>query len=179
MDRRGAGKWGAKEPHKGHPMFPILERRRIFRFPPMPAALPAYPTKVLLAWAEAISGHDGLRDWLMGSAYPELGVFCHALRNEETSRAWLRHHGHPHLMALLLGTEGEQEAIDWLRREGHPTLADMALAADNDEDALVRLMGLALGEHGDGLWAQIAVRIREVKNDIEDANNDVHRIDPN
>lgn len=145
----------------------------------MPTSLPLYPNKVLLAWAEAISGHEGLRDWLMGSEYPELGVFCHALHNEETSRAWLRHHGHPHLMALLLGTEGEKEAVDWLQREGHATLADMALAADNDEEALVRLMRLATLNNGDGLWAQIAVRIREVKNDIEDANNDVHRIDPN
>ena len=115
----------------------------------------------------------------MGSDYPELGVFCHALRNEETSRAWLKHHGHPHLMALLLGTEGEKEAVDWLQRQGHATLADMALAADNDDDALLRLMRLARQENGDGLWAQIAMRIRDVKNDIEDANNDVHRIDPN
>ncbi|RPG81728.1 MAG: hypothetical protein CBC74_001395 [Crocinitomicaceae bacterium TMED114] len=145
----------------------------------MNAALPLYPNKVLLAWAEAISGHEELRDWLMGSDYPELGVFCHALRNEETSRAWLKHHGHPHLMALLLGTEGEKEAVDWLQRQGHATLADMALAADNDDDALLRLMRLARQENGDGLWAQIAMRIRDVKNDIEDANNDVHRIDPN
>ena len=40
-------------------------------------------------------------------------------------------------------------------------------------------MRLARQENGDGLWAQIAMRIRDVKNDIEDANNDVHRIDPN
>jgi hypothetical protein len=115
--------------------------------------LPAYPNKVLLAWAEAITGHEELRDWLMGSDYPELGVFCHALNNEPTSRAWLRHRGHAHLMALIEGAE------------------------DNDEDALARLM------RGDpdinGIWALIALRIQHVKNGIEEANNDVHRIDPN
>jgi len=140
--------------------------------------IPAYPTKVLLAWAEGISGHDKLRDWLMGSDYPELGVFCHALRNEGTSRAWLQHHGHMHLMALILGAEGEKEAVQWLRHNGHSILADMAESADNDEEALTRLL-LRAKQDGDGLWAQIAVRIQTVKNDIEESNNDVHRIDPN
>jgi hypothetical protein len=142
-----------------------------------PTSLPAYPTKVLLAWAEAMLGHEDLRDWLMGSDHPELGVFCHALHNEPTSRAWLRHHGHAHLMALLEGAEGQAKAVEWLRHTANDTLADMALAADNDEEALARLM------KGDpdvkGIWAQIALRIRHVKNDIEAANNDVHRIDPN
>ena len=140
--------------------------------------IPTYPNKVLLAWAEAISGNENLQDWLMGSDFPELGVFCHALRNETTSRAWLRHHGHVHLMALLLGTEGEKEAVTWLRQNGQPILADMAETADNDEDALGRLLALTR-KGGDGLWAQIAVRIQGVKNDIEESNNDVHRIDPN
>lgn len=144
----------------------------------MPApSLPAYPSKVLLAWAEAILGHEDIRDWLMASDYPELGVFCHALRNEPSSRAWLRHHGHLHLMALIEGAEGEARAVKWLRGTAGDTLADMALAADNDEEALGRLMT------GDpdvkGIWAQIALRMRHVKNDIEAANNDVHRIDPN
>ena len=142
-----------------------------------PPRLPAYPSKVLLAWAEAIMGHEQLRDWLMGSDYPELGVFCHALRNEPTSRAWLRHHGHLHLMALIEGAEGEEKAVKWLRHEGGETLAVMALAADNDEEALRRLM---TGDpDSKGIWAQIALRMQHVKNDIEEANNDVHRIDPN
>ncbi len=139
--------------------------------------LPSYPGKVLLAWAEAITGNEELRDWLMASAYPELGVFCHALMNEPTSRSWLRHHGHAHLMALIEGAEGESRAVEWLRHEGGSILADMALAADNDEDALARLM------QGDpdvnGIWVLIALRIQHVKNDIEESNNDVHRIDPN
>ena len=66
----------------------------------------------------------------------------------------------------------------WLRQNGHSILADMAESADNDEEALTRLL-LRAKQDGDGLWAQIAVRIQTVKNDIEESNNDVHRIDPN
>ena len=58
-------------------------------------------------------------------------------------------------------------------------VVNMALAADNDEEATARLMAPAARGDGDGLWAEIAVRIREVKNEIEAQNNDVHRIDPN
>jgi len=138
-----------------------------------------YPTKVLIAWAEAISGREEIRDWLMASDYPELGVFCHALRNEETSRAWMHHKKHHVLMALIEGAEGDERAVTWLRERGHGVLADMALAADNDEEASARLMAPAARGKGDGLWGQIAMRIREVKNEIESKNNDVHRIDPN
>ena len=159
----------------------MLERRRIFPLCSTMAepTLRPYPTKVLLAWAEAISGNEEFRDWLMGSEYPELGVFCHALHNEPTSLAWMRHAGHHVLIALLEGTEGNEQAVAWLREHGHDVIADMALAADNDDEATVRLMAPAARGEGDGLWAQIAVRIREVKNEIEAMNNDVHRIDPN
>ena len=91
----------------------------------------------------------------------------------------MRHAGHHVLIALLEGTEGNEQAVAWLREHGHDVIADMALAADNDDEATVRLMAPAARGEGDGLWAQIAVRIREVKNEIEAMNNDVHRIDPN
>ena len=45
-----------------------------------------YPAKVLLAWGEAISGHVGLRDWLIRNGYPELGIFTFALRNKDDAR---------------------------------------------------------------------------------------------
>ena len=80
-------------------------------------------------------------------------------------------------MALIEGAEGESRAVQWLRHEGGDILADMALAADNDEDALARLM--RGNPDINGIWVLIALRIQHVKNDIEEANNDVHRIDPN
>ena len=42
-----------------------------------------YPIKVLVAWGEAISGNGEFRDWLLGNGYPELGLFVHALHNQE------------------------------------------------------------------------------------------------
>jgi hypothetical protein len=80
-------------------------------------------------------------------------------------------------VALIEGAEGEKKAVEWLKHEGGETLADMALAADNDDEALKRLMTGDPDERG--IWAQIALRMRHVKNSIEESNNDVHRIDPN
>ena len=57
----------------------MLERRRIFplRSTMAKSTLRPYPTKVLLAWAEAISGNEEFRDWLMGSEYPESVSYTH------------------------------------------------------------------------------------------------------
>ena len=62
-----------------------------------------YPAKVLLVWGEAISGHVGLRDWLMKNGYPELGIFTFALRNKKEARQWLMDNGQPHLLAVITG----------------------------------------------------------------------------
>lgn len=131
-----------------------------------------YPTKVLLAWGEAISGNTALRDWLVQGGYPELGLFCFALRNVDSARDWLMKNGHPHLMALIRGAEGEKKAIQWLIQHGEQLLADMALAADNDVPAMNRVLAK------DRLWAVIAAKIGSVKNEIEDGNQDFHRINP-
>ena len=48
-----------------------------------------YPSKILLAWAEAIGGNEEIRDLLISSQYKELGIFCFALLNDEKSRKWL------------------------------------------------------------------------------------------
>lgn len=131
-----------------------------------------YPPKVLLAWGEAISGNAKLRDWLIQSGYQELGLFCFALRNVASARDWLMKNGHPHLMALIRGAEGEKQAIQWLIHSGDQLLADMALAADNDVPAMNRILAK------DRVWAVIAAKMAAVKNDIEDSNQDFHRISP-
>ena len=107
-----------------------------------------YPAKVLLAWGEAISGNRQLLDWLMSN-------------------------GHPHLMALVNGAEGNKNAIVWLHQYGYTYLADMALGADNDDDAIQRLISAEQRE-----WAGVALKIRSVKNQIEERHNDVHSLSP-
>ena len=125
-----------------------------------------YPAKVLLAWGEAISGNRQILDWLMKSEYPELGMTCHAIRLVDSAREWLMENKHPHLMALVRGAEGDPNAIKWLRQFGYSYLADVALGADNADDAVQRLLKLKQHE-----WAGIALKIRHVKNQIEERHN--------
>ena len=60
-------------------------------------------------------------------------------------------------------------AVEWLRNHGHDILADMALGADNDDEAMHRLISA-----DERIWATIALKIRSVKNDIEERHNDWH-----
>ena len=129
-----------------------------------------YPAKVLLAWTEAISGHAGLRDWLMANGYPELGIFTFALPLQPKARKWLLDHGHPHLMALIAGIEGDQGALDWLERNGLHILKDMALAGDGEKEALDRLIGAGHRE-----LAMAAIRMHTVKTGIDDDHGDLHK----
>lgn len=128
-----------------------------------------YPLKVLVAWGEAISGNAELRDWLLGNGFPELGLFVHAMHNQASAREWLLNEGFPELMALCGGAEGDARAVQWLRNHDHPILAQMALAADNDDDAMRELL-----EQNERIWATLALKIRSVKNGIEERHNDWH-----
>ena len=128
-----------------------------------------YPIKVLVAWGEAISGNRELRDWLLGNGFPELGLFVHAMHNQHSAREWLQQEGFPELMALCCGTEGDARAVQWLLNHGHITLANMARAADNDDDAMRILM-----EEPDRIWATLALKMRSIKNGIEERHNDWH-----
>ncbi|MFN3341378.1 MAG: hypothetical protein ACK40M_01700 [Flavobacteriales bacterium] len=130
-----------------------------------------YPAKVLLAWAEAISGNPKIRDWLMANGYRELGVFTFALRNKEDARKWLMENGFPHLMALINGVEGNKQALEWLRRFNFTVLEYMALAGDGEEDAYEWLR-----KNGHSELFIVAKRIQIVKDDIEADNNDPHKI---
>jgi len=128
-----------------------------------------YPVKVLVAWGEAISGNAEFRDWLLGNGYPELGLFVHALHNQDEARAWLLNEGFPELMALCNGAEGKGSAVQWLRNHDHPVLALMALAADNDDEAMRELL-----EKHDRIWGALALKIRSIKNGIEERHNNWH-----
>ncbi|MFN8775193.1 MAG: hypothetical protein ACK5XV_00350 [Flavobacteriales bacterium] len=130
-----------------------------------------YPTKVVLAWAEAINGNKVIRDWLIGNGYPELGLFVYALHLKQDARDWLMNSGHAHLMALIHAAEGNRSALLWLKKHDLDVLEKMALAADNDDEALLWLMRNDLKD-----MAIVAQRMREVKNEIERRNSDLHFI---
>ena len=130
----------------------------------------SYSTKILLAWGEAISGNTKLRDWLIKNGFPELGLFCFALRNKDDARNWLLENGHPHLMALINGAEGNMTAVAWLMKNNYELLGQMAMAADNDEEAM-RWIHL----HTSKEIFLIAQKIQFVKNRIDADNEDAHR----
>lgn len=132
-----------------------------------------YPAKIILAWAEAINGNRDIRDWLITNGYPELGLFVFALNNKTEARQWLIDNGFPHLMALINGAEGNPNALTWLKNFGYDILEKMARVGDNDEDALIWLFQNNLPD-----MAKVALKIREVKNEIDANNNDMHRISP-
>ena len=67
------------------------------------------------------------------------------------------------------GVEGKKDAIHWLEINGFKLLARLAKAADNDHDQMRWLM------LNDKLFGVIAQRIKLVKDEIEQTNNDIHR----
>jgi hypothetical protein len=133
-----------------------------------------YPTKILIAWAEAIGGNALIRDWLMRNGYPELGLFVFALYNQDKAREWLMKNGHPHLMAVVRGAEGDLRAVRWLEDHGYGPLAKVALCGDGEDDAFAWLMA-----HGHRELAMVARRIEIVKTGIEDDNKDPHMFNKN
>jgi hypothetical protein len=133
----------------------------------------SYSPKILLAWAEAIGGNAKIRDWLMTNGYKELAMFTYAVRNKEDARQWLMENGYAHLMAMINAVERNTIALAWLKRFNFTILEKIALAADGDNDAFNWL-----NQNGHVEYAYIAKKIEFIKDEIEDRNNDPHRISP-
>ena len=131
-----------------------------------------YPAKILIAWAEAISGNSDIRDWLIKNGYKELGLFTFALRNMDDARMWLMENKYPHLLALINGIEGNLQALQWLESNGFKTFSIMALAADGNKSAKEWLL------KNNKLLAMVALKMEFVKDEIERDNNDAHKISP-
>lgn len=129
-----------------------------------------YPPKILVAWGEAISGNSEINDWLMKNGYPELGIFCHALKNDVKGKNWLMNNGYPHLLAMISGGEGDEIALKWLEEFNFTLLKYMALAIDGHPAAKKWL------REYDMLYATLAFKMEEVKDHIELRNNDPHTL---
>lgn len=139
--------------------------------PTVPPMRTEYPAKVLLAWGEAITGHAGLRDWLIKNGYAELGIFTYALRNKADARKWLLDNGHPHLLAVITGIEGDKAALDWLQRNGMNVLRQVALTGDGDEEAFQWLL-----QHGHRELAVIGNKMHQVKRAMDEDYGDYHKL---
>jgi hypothetical protein len=130
-----------------------------------------YPAKILIAWAEAIGGNKTIREWLTANGYTELGVFTFALRNKDDAKKWLMSNGFEHLAATISGAEGNKSAVEWLEKYNFDVLAKTALVGDGNDDAFKWLV-----KNGHREMAMVGKKIQQVKDQIEQDNNDVHKI---
>jgi hypothetical protein len=131
-----------------------------------------YPTKILIAWKEAIGGNKDIIELLLKSKYKELGVFCFALRNNEKSRNWLFENNYAHLLATIEGIEGKDKALVWLKKNGFELLFHFARSADSWEDSQKWL------QKKDKLFYAISLKIEYVKDEIDRKNDDPHQLNP-
>ena len=132
-----------------------------------------YPAKIILAWGEAISGNAKIRNWLTQNGYPELGIFVFALYHKQDAREWLLNNKFEGLMALIHAAEGNKAAAQWLKNNQLEILLKMAQGADNDDQAINWLVTKGMPD-----LAVIAHKIRVVKNQIDEDNNNIHKISP-
>ena len=131
-----------------------------------------YPSKVLVAWREAIGGNVEFRDFLIRSPYKELGIFCFAILNDKKSRKWLLDNSYGHLLATIEGIEGKDSALVFLKKNGFDLLFHFARSADSWKDSQIWL------QKKDKLLYAISLKIEYVKDEIELRNQDPHKLNP-
>ncbi len=131
-----------------------------------------YPSKVLIAWKEAIGGNKEFRDFLLKSKYRELGIFCFALKNNQKARDWLFENDYAHLLATIEAIEGKDSALIWLKKNRFDLLLHFARSADSWEDSQIWL------QKKDKLLYAISLKIEYIKDEIDRINDDPHRINP-
>ena len=131
-----------------------------------------YPSKVLVAWREAIGGNVEFRDFLIRSPYKELGIFCFAILNDKKSRKWLLDNNYAHLLATIEGIEGKDSALVFLKKNGFDLLFHFARSADSWKDSQIWL------QKKDKLLYAISLKIEYVKDEIELKNQDPHKLNP-
>ena len=131
-----------------------------------------YPSKILIAWREAIGGNVEFRDFLIRSPYKELGIFCFAILNDKKSRKWLLDNNYGHLLATIEGIEGKESALVFLKKNGFDLLFHFARSADSWEDSQTWL------QKKDKLLYAISLKIEFIKDEIELRNQDPHKLNP-
>ncbi|MBK6526889.1 MAG: hypothetical protein IPG07_15850 [Crocinitomicaceae bacterium] len=130
-----------------------------------------YHPKILIGWAEAIGGNKDLLEWFLASPeFKELGIFVYALHLKPDAREWLLKNGYAHLMAMINGVEGNQVALQWLEKNNFHVLKHVALSGDGNAESFKWLI-----DNGHQEFAMISKKIEQIKNDIKESHNDVHK----
>lgn len=71
---------------------------------------------------------------------------------------------------MINGVEGNQVALQWLEKNNFNVLKHVALSGDGNEESFKWLV-----DNGHQEFAMISKKIEQVKNDIEENHNDVHK----
>lgn len=98
--------------------------------------LETYPTKILLAFTEAVGGNEDLFEWLLNNGYPELALLSKSLRGGETSNRLLIQQKFPQFAAFDAAIHADVRAIIWLKKHKFIFLIRLADASRGTEIAL-------------------------------------------
>lgn len=98
--------------------------------------LETYPTKILLAFTEAVGGNEDLFEWLLKNGYPELALLSKSIRGGEASNQILIQQNFPQFAAFDAAIHGDVNAIIWLKKHKFVFLIRLADASRGTEIAL-------------------------------------------
>lgn len=129
-----------------------------------------YHPKIILAWAKAIEGNEELLNYLNENEFKELVMATYAIQLKDQAREWLMDNGYPHVMAMINAAEGNPEALNWLKKNKFELFYNMALAIDGDNNGFIWIKHNASPD----IYI-LTTAIKQVKDEIEDFNNDIHK----
>lgn len=136
---------------------------------PMPIKPIEYPTRIILAWSESISGNIQISKWLNENGYPELVIAASAIYLKHSARTWLVENGYAHLMAMIHAAEGDKKAQNWLKKHKFTLLYHMAMAIENENSSWIWLKQNSTPD-----IFILTTKIKTVKDKIEENHNDIH-----
>ena len=128
-----------------------------------------YPSKIIMAWAQAIGGNLEISSWLNNNGYNELVIASAAIHLKNDARNWLMENGYAHLMAMINASEGDEKAQKWLLTYKFDLLYHIAMAIENENESWIWLKQNSTPD-----IFILAKTIKEVKDKIEENHNDIH-----
>lgn len=129
-----------------------------------------YHPKIILAWAKALEGNVELLKYLNENGYEELVMASHAIKLKDKARDWLMENGYPHVMAMINASEGNAQALNWLRNNNFMLFYNMARAIDDENEGFEWI-----NKNSTQDIFLLTKSIKKVKDDIEEAHNDIHK----
>jgi len=129
--------------------------------------LETYPTKILLAFTEAVGGNEQLFEWLLKNDFPELALLSKSLRGGVRSNELLIIQNFPQFAAFDAAIHADPKAIVWLKKNDFIFLIRLAEASQGKKIALDWFENNNLK-----IFVMLA---RKIKSFIENQVFDVHK----